>query len=91
MFTLDPATYVGEPGPAADGEEWDDAGYKWFLRFGACPFPGKVDRVSEGGLCFEADSPDRYDCEGHRSYCADVLAAWEPGTRSASGSAGTCL
>lgn len=79
VFTLDPVTYVGEPGPAADGDVWDRAGYARFLRFGAYPTPGNVDCLSEGGLYFETGSPDRYECEEFRTYYTGVVADREPG------------
>lgn len=79
VFTLDPVTYVGEPGPAAAGDAWDTVGYARFLRFGAHPTPGDVDRLAEGDVFFEAAAPDRYECEEFRAFHARVLAEWEPG------------
>ncbi|GJD58080.1 hypothetical protein [Methylobacterium dankookense] len=79
VFTLDPVTYVGEPGPTAGGDAWDKAGYARFLRFGAYPTPGDIDRLAEGGLFFEAAAPDRYDCGEFRSFYEQVVAEWEPG------------
>ncbi|TFZ59770.1 hypothetical protein E4V01_07415 [Methylorubrum sp. Q1] len=79
VFTLDPVTYVGEPGLTAEGDAWDKAGYARFLRFGAYPTPGDIDRLGEGGLFFEATAPDRYDCGEFRAFYERVVAEWEPG------------
>ncbi|KQP42575.1 hypothetical protein ASF49_01640 [Methylobacterium sp. Leaf104] len=79
VFTLDPVTYVGEPGPPAAGKDWDKAGYSRFLRFGAYPTPADVDRLADGGYHFEAGMPERYECEDFRTFYAQVVADDDPG------------
>lgn len=79
VFTLDPATYVGEPGAAADGDAWDTVGYTRFLRLGAYPTPGDLNCLSDGGLYFEAGPPERFHCEEFRASHGQVVAGREPG------------
>ena len=90
VFTLDPVTYVGEPGPVAEGDAWDKAGYARFLRFGAYLTPGDVDRLAEGGLFFEAAAPDQYDCGEFWAFYEQMVAEWEPGDEERLWGAGTC-
>lgn len=79
VFTLDPVTYVGEPGDGATGEHWNTVGYDRFLRVSGYPNPGEQERLGKDDYWFEAASPDRYECEEFRAYYGRLLAEMEPG------------
>lgn len=79
VFTLDPVTYVGEPGEAATGEHWASAGYDRFLRVAGYPNPGERERLGKDDYWFEAASPHRYECEEFRAFYGRLLAEMEPG------------
>lgn len=80
VFTLDPVTYVGEPGKAATEEHWASAGYDRFLRVSAYPIPGDLARLGrDGEYWFEASRPDSYHCEEFRDYYGRLMAEMEPG------------
>lgn len=79
VFTLDPVTYVGEPGEGADGEHWHTLGYRRFLRIASYPNPGDHARLGEDGHWFTPSDPDSYECAEFRSFYGRLLVEMEPG------------
>ncbi|WP_018045487.1 hypothetical protein [Methylobacterium sp. 88A] len=79
VFTMDPATYVGEPQEQSVEASWASLGYGCFLPYTGYPEPDRTEALGETGYWFRAAHPHGFECPDFETHYRKALDRMAPG------------